>query len=267
MFTIEYNDFIPIQGEVRNWVLIPLFFITICSNFLRTSISQLMNKKKEVTPRKQQENTILQKANLFIERSHLLFRSVFGRIQNKYVNNEDGILRISQAPQEEGAMQMPQMDPMTMMSGMGGGMINNVIYIVIYSWISSTFGGFIVLKLPFQLSYRLKLLTQQGLLMMNLEPCYVSSMCWYFLIIYCGNYIVRLFNINAEMDPMMMTGMAQPQQQVNPMAAMGGVVKSFNDAANNMAVLKYSDDFLMEVIENEVYDDVEKRVSGKVKSD
>ena len=265
MFTIEYNDFIPIQDEVRNWVLIPLFLITICSNFLRQSISQLLNKKKDITPRKQQENTILSKASLFVNQSHLLFRSIFTKIQTKFTDKESGVLMISQAPTDDNQMPMgmPQMDPMAMLSGMGSGMINNVIYIVIYTWISNTFGGFIVLKLPFQLSYRLKLLTQQGLLAMNLEPCYVSSMCWYFLILYCGNYIIKLFNIHAEMSDVMMP---QMQQNMNPMAAMGGVVKSFNDAAMNVAMVHYGDDFLMETIENEVYADVEKR-SGKVKKD
>ena len=101
---------------------------------------------------------------------------------------------------------------------------------------------------------------------MNLEPCYVSSMCWYFLIIYCGNYIVRLFNINSNAGDMMMPPAMQQQQNMSPMASMGGIVKSFNDAAMNMGVLRYGDDFLMETIENEVYADVEK-ATGKVKKD
>ncbi|EAL52151.1 hypothetical protein EHI8A_068740 [Entamoeba histolytica HM-1:IMSS-B] len=271
-FTLTYQNFITLSPEIRDWVLIPLLIVTVCSNYLRTYINNYLGGDEKLTPRAQQEATILQKAQLFCERHFVLFSSTVKKLRTKFTDNDNGILMIQKAPTEDGVPNMPQMDPTSMLGGMKGNMVMMIIQIVLMTWIGNMFDGFLVLKMPFPLSYRFKLITQQGLGGMDLDVSYVSSMSWYILIFAGGRYIIRLFDLNDDvMDISASMGMAMPTGKTNPMAAITGVVSSFNSAAESINMIDHDDKCLMDTIEDDVMKDLglvtETKAQNKLKRD
>lgn len=264
MFEIEYNTLIPISTEVSLWILIPIYIITICVNLSRTQITKLFSTSK-ITPRKQQENTIISKTQYLTNNYFVLTKSSLNKMKNEFLDSSTGILNIEAAPQE-GVPNIP-LDPSSMMGGMSTQMITQLIQIVMYTWISSTFEGFLVLKLPFQIPYRMKMITQNGLFGLHVDTSYVSSMCWYFLIIYCGSNILKLFKFNTEgFDIHNQVGMKN--MSMNPMAAMngGGAVGTFKMCAKNLEIVEYDNSCIMETIEDEVINDLGLEIHKKNKS-
>lgn len=167
---------------------------------------------------------------------------------------------IKQAPTEDGVPSVGNMDPTAMMGGMKGNMIMMIIQIVLMTWINSMFDGFVVLKMPFPLSYRFKLITQQGLGGIDLDVSYVSSISWYLLVFAGGRYIIRLFDINNEVIDMgAMTGMPTSYNGMS----IGGTVGAFNKAAENISLLDHGDDCFLDTIEDTVIEDF----GGMKKSD
>ena len=89
-------------------------------------------------------------------------------------------------------------DPMNMMSNPD--MMNNmlkqnvqsVIYMFMFTGIGSVFQGFITAQVPFPLGNKFKQMLQQGLRVAALDPTYVSSMSWAFLLIYGLNGVLGL---------------------------------------------------------------------------
>ena len=70
--------------------------------------------------------------------------------------------------------------------------IQSVIHIVMFTGIGSVFQGFITAQVPFPLGHKFKQMLQQGLQVHALDPTYVSSMSWAFLLIYGLNGVLGL---------------------------------------------------------------------------
>ncbi|KAL7714366.1 ER membrane protein complex subunit 3 [Entamoeba marina] len=249
-FLLADKTFIPLSTEIRDWVLLPLFIITVCSTYLRQDIMKLFSGNSKPDPRSQQETTILQKASIFVERYSLLSSKTIKKLKNYFVSENSGILTISAAPQAEGTPNVPQMDFGAMLGGNSIMMITNV---GLMTWINAMFDGFIVLKTPFPLSYRFKLLTQQGLGGMNIDVSYVSSLGWYLLVLFGGKYILQLFDSKASSmtDMAQMTGV--PSKAKTP--SIGGIVAEFTAMAGNVQNIDI-DEYMLKSIEEEVMNDL-----------
>ena len=70
--------------------------------------------------------------------------------------------------------------------------IQSVIHIVMFTGIGSVFQGFITAQVPFPLGHKFKQMLQQGLMVHALDPTYVSSMSWAFLLIYGLNGVLGM---------------------------------------------------------------------------
>jgi len=60
------------------------------------------------------------------------------------------------------------------------------------AWINSFFAGFVLAKVPFSLTQQFRSMTQSGIDMSNLDVSYVSSVSFYFLIVFGLNQINSL---------------------------------------------------------------------------
>ena len=63
---------------------------------------------------------------------------------------------------------------------------------LMFTGIGSVFQGFITAQVPFPLGFKFKNMLQQGLAVQALDPTYVSSMSWAFLLIYGLNGVLGL---------------------------------------------------------------------------
>jgi hypothetical protein len=79
-------------------------------------------------------------------------------------------------------LEMPS--PFTAMEGMKGNMAFMVQNMVMMQAIQHFFSGFILLKVPFSLTTGFKQMFQKGLEMVQLDTSYVSSVSWYFLVMF-----------------------------------------------------------------------------------
>ena len=67
---------------------------------------------------------------------------------------------------------------------MKGNMTMMVPNIVMMGWISYFFSGFVLVKVPFMLTDGFKEMLQRGVMLSTLEVSYVSSLSWYFLVMF-----------------------------------------------------------------------------------
>lgn len=88
---------------------------------------------------------------------------------------------------------MPGMDPAAMMDGMKGQMAAMVQNMVMMQGISHFFRGFVLVRVPFPLTRGFKQMFQRGLFdLTTLDTSYVSSVSWYFLVMFGLRAFFRL---------------------------------------------------------------------------
>lgn len=104
---------------------------------------------------------------------------------NNATTNEDGTPSENSPEQpqpEEGGDDMP--NPMEMMGGMKGQAVAMVQNMVMMQGIAFFFQGYVLVKVPFPLTQGFKLMFQRGLDLSTLDTSYVSSVSWYFLVMF-----------------------------------------------------------------------------------
>jgi hypothetical protein len=79
-----------------------------------------------------------------------------------------------------------------MMDNMKGMIVMMATTIPAMTWINSFFAGFVLAKVPFSLTQQFRSMTQSGVDMANLDVSYVSSVSFYFLIIFGLNQLQSL---------------------------------------------------------------------------
>merc|ERR1719460_3034181 len=106
-----------------------------------------------------------------------------------------------------------------MMGPMKTQMITMVPQILMMNFVQYVFAGFILAKLPFPIWYGVRSLVQRGVDITTLDVSYVSSLSWYFLVMFGTRSLIGLLLAPASgaqlNDGLMMQaqmGMGQQQQ-------------------------------------------------------
>ena len=94
----------------------------------------------------------------------------------------------------------PAVDTANNMMAMQSGMMDNMKGMLVMmlttmpamAWINSFFAGFVLAKVPFSLTQQFRSMTQSGIDMSNLDVSYVSSVSFYFLIVFGLNQLQPL---------------------------------------------------------------------------
>ncbi|PWN52332.1 transmembrane protein [Violaceomyces palustris] len=197
----EQNLFL--DSAMRDWVLIPILIVMILVGVLRHNVTKLIDSKpKKLSSLALREQRILTRAgalrfnHFVIPPSSFLSRRSF-LIQKlsdgSYLQPKSG-----GGDEKEGGSDQSTPNPFDpanmdgMMDQMKKSMVMMVPQTVIMGWINFFFSGFVLIKLPFPLTLRFKLMLQRGIDTPDLDVTWVSSLSWYFLNLFGLNAIYRL---------------------------------------------------------------------------
>ena len=212
-----------LDSQIRDWVVLPLLVIMISAGLLRAHVGRLLRPAPKPIP------YMDARARSGLIRSSRLRSGAGGflsggkwearrqawsaREGNATSNNNIGWLRLeaaraeadkkleeavkSQSGENDGndplAGAIPGMDPSTMMDGMKGQMAAMVQNMVMMQGISHFFRGFVLVRVPFPLTRGFKQMFQRGLYdLTSLDTSYVSSVSWYFLVMFGLRAFFRL---------------------------------------------------------------------------
>jgi hypothetical protein len=147
------------------------------------------------------------------------------------------------------------MNPMAMMDGMMGNMAFMVQNMVMMQGISHFFRGYVLVKIPFPLTRGFKGMFQKGLELQTLDTSYVSSVSWYFLVMFGLRGFFRLVIGDPTQEQQESRLL---QNQLGTQTAGGpqqfDAPKALKQEADNLEMLPSHKSSL---------DDVEKRLLGK----
>lgn len=199
-----------LDSDIRDWVVLPLFVIMIAAGLLRHSVGVLLKADPQKIGFIQQraQGTARHTSKLKSGASHYIStwkwqvrRTHYARLlqqtadwcesdeasaaakPKKMVKSEDGnLVEVEGADGGSDDPMASMMNPLSMMKGNMAFMVQNM---VMMQGIQHFFSGFILLRVPFPLTVGFKLMFQRGLFELpTLDTSYVSSVSWYFLVMF-----------------------------------------------------------------------------------
>lgn len=183
-----------LDPAIRDWVVLPLMAMSLMVGLGRHYAQQLMRSDGEVNAEKitemRHKNTVTRSSKLRINRNFVNIDSFkrrkmyFARKKQKEgepsTGGPPGVLYEEDLP---GAQNPMMGNPMAMVDMMKGNVSFMVPNIVMMTFCSYFFAGFVCLKVPFALpSSRFKLMLQRGIDLKSIDVGYVSSLSWYFIV-------------------------------------------------------------------------------------
>lgn len=227
---------ILLDPSIRDWVLIPIVLATLLAAVLRNIISQNMPESQQpssdevkVQQAVMRSNRLKSSGGILPERAFKLRRSYFCRQQSGFYYKEF-----------ENTTMNAMFDPTQMMAGMKRNMVYGVSSMLLLTWVSSFFSGFILARVPFPLTQKFRGMLQRGVELNALDVTYVSSSSWYFLVLFGISGLLTLI-LGDRRDPN-----EKLSNLAAPMMAMGGGGKDLNKITaaerENLELVKYTFD-------------------------
>jgi len=214
---------IQLDNNIRSYVLIPIFVVILLASFLRINIMQILKTDTKVVLKDLKNSQMIARALLLRTNGNYLPEKSFrGR---KLFFNKKGTGYFWNPPSQPNALQaiaQAQTDPSAVM-----GMMKNQFAFLFLSgglayFISFLFPGFLVAKAPFPLSYRFKSMLQRGIDVPSLDVTYVSSLSWYFFVLFGSNGLMSILTYLRDPDKTAGEGtdidLSNPMMQMNPAA-------------------------------------------------
>eukprot|EP00547_Thalassionema_nitzschioides_P005693 CAMPEP_0194216662 /NCGR_PEP_ID=MMETSP0156-20130528/19455_1 /TAXON_ID=33649 /ORGANISM="Thalassionema nitzschioides, Strain L26-B" /LENGTH=300 /DNA_ID=CAMNT_0038945487 /DNA_START=78 /DNA_END=980 /DNA_ORIENTATION=+ len=230
-----------LDSAIRDWVVLPLLVIMISAGLLRHFVGLLLkpDPKPLTKIESRAKNGMARAVRLRSGNANFISQDRWESRRRYFSDKESGYLREesewatkeAEKEKEDGSAPggMDPMNPMSMMDGMKGNMVFMVQNMVMMQGISHFFQGFILLKVPFPLTRGFKMMFQRGLgeFTSNLDTSYVSSVSWYFLVMFglrgffrmvIGNPSQEQIESNQLQSSLGMTQSAGPKQFDAPKA-------------------------------------------------
>lgn len=227
-----------LDPSIRDWVLIPLVLIMFLIGIIRNNITKLLRKETPPNPTQVQHNNQLMRARRLRANAPYIPHASFASRRQYFCNKETGIL----AQKMEAANPMAAMqDPNMMMNMMQGNMAMMVPQMAMMGLVNHFFSGFVLGKMPFPLTPSFKGMLQRGVALTTLDTAYVTSMSWYFLVMFGMRGLHTLvLGAGAETtDTAMMQqqmGMGMQQQPGQP----PDMAKLFAAESENMQIVEHT---------------------------
>ena len=276
---------ILLDSSIRDWVVLPLLILMIEAGLLRHYLSQVLNAAKgKNMPKieKRVKSACIRASKLRSGAASFLSRSKWEARRLYWTDNETGYFceelqwveeekdREQNGGNDDGGggesekstdSDMP--DPMAMMGPMKGQAVFMIQNMVMMQGIAYFFQGYVLVKVPFPLTTGFKQMFQRGLDLSTLETSYVSSVSWYFLVMYGLRAFFRLVIESGSNG-----GGGTSQEQMESFTVQGdlGVTMSGNPMPNkfdpNAVMMKERENLEITRFKGRL-DDAERRLLGK----
>jgi hypothetical protein len=187
-----------LDERMLTWVFLPIIYVTFLIQLFRfyfTLYSGYTATKKPVKKINYQETKdklLVAKCDNLAKKGLLLTTEAFDCRRGFLCKPEKGyLIENGDRPPVDSANNMMAMQS-GMMDNMKGMFVMMGTTIPAMAWINSFFAGFVLAKVPFSLTQQFRSMTQSGIDMSNLDVSYVSSVSFYFLIVFGLNQINSL---------------------------------------------------------------------------
>mmetsp|Transcript_3805 Transcript_3805/g.8305 ORF Transcript_3805/g.8305 Transcript_3805/m.8305 type:complete len:325 (+) Transcript_3805:267-1241(+) len=273
----SYNTHnLQLDPSIRDWVVLPLLVIMISAGLLRTYLGQYLRaKSRKVDPIESRSRNVLQRAKRLATGGGGYLDATKWEARRRYYAGEasvgvaasekGGYLREeadwaeeSKARAEQSGDGLDAMNPMAAMEGMKGQMAFMVQNMVMMQGISHFFHGYVIIKIPFHLTLGFKQMFQRGLDLTTLDTSYVSSVSWYFLVMFGLRAFFRLV-VGDPTPDVQQSALIQHDLGRAPGAAPVGpqqfdAKKALTTEADNLELAR---------VKKSMLDDAERRLLGK----
>jgi hypothetical protein len=176
-----------------------MVLIMIITGLLRHATSSILKSSKQLPGVDRANKSVLMRTSRlrmsggFICRSRWESRRAYWTAKDKGGLREGGGVILAKPKDDPAAGGMPGMpNPAASMEGMMGNASFMVQNMVMMQGIQHFFSGYVLLKVPFPLTRGFKGMFQRGVDLPTLETSYVSSVSWYFLVMYGLRGMFRL---------------------------------------------------------------------------
>jgi len=272
-----------LDSSIRDWVVLPLLILMIQAGLLRHYLSQLLKPsgaKKIPYVEHRVKNALSRASRLrsagmgFVSKQKWEGRKAYwlgnGSGTEGYLaeelqwidEEEEETKRLAKEKSAENGEKadddMP--NPMAMMDGMKGQFLFMFQNMIMMQGIGYFFQGYVLVKVPIPLTMGFKLMFQRGLSdLTTLETSYVSSVSWYFLVMFGLRSFFRLVIEGSTSNKQ------ETREEIMTQADFGNTIAKAGPAAANRFDAKKAIQMEIEHLELTKYkgsslDDVEKRL-------
>lgn len=205
-----------LDQAVRDWVLVPLTLSVVLMMVLRQYITTLVGSgspdQGKVDPVELSEKHLISRANMLRMSHGCIPEAAFLERRNFFMNKDTGVLL--KKSESRTAQEQLMGNPDMMMSMMKGQITGFLPQIAMGMFVNYFFAGFILGKVPFQLSPSFRPMLQRGIELPSLDVTYFTSLSFYILLLFG---LRGVFMLVFREDTVNDTQMYQKQ-----MAAFGG---------------------------------------------
>ena len=155
---------IILDPSIRDWVVLPMVLVMVLIGLTRHYVQLLLKSKKAMDVDQVQQMQTVQRSQRVRQNGKFLSASAFDMRKHYFCASEKehgmkGILR--EKPKSTAVN--PMMNPNGMMDMMKGNMAFMIPNVLMMGLISYFFAGFVLVKVPFLLSMRFKMMLQRGI--------------------------------------------------------------------------------------------------------
>ena len=189
---------IMLDSSIRDWVVLPLLLIMVFAGLIRHYLSILLRSSevKKISQTEHRPKNALGRASRLRTGAASYLSKEKWEARRQYfcgtADDDSGYLKEESQwidEEEENASKkaedndnMP--DPMAMMGPLKGQFAFMIQNMVMMQAIGYFFNGYVLVKVPIPLTQGFKMMFQKGLDLKTLDTSYVSSISWYFLVMY-----------------------------------------------------------------------------------
>mmetsp|Transcript_5407 Transcript_5407/g.17108 ORF Transcript_5407/g.17108 Transcript_5407/m.17108 type:complete len:292 (-) Transcript_5407:996-1871(-) len=173
-------EMLLLDPAIRDWVVLPMVAIMVLMGLCRHYALILLKSNTKMDAAEMQQRQVLMRAARIRTRGQLLPAESFHARRSYLCAKESGVLCVKVKKSGNN----PMMNPLGMVDQMKGNMVYMVPNMAMMGIISFFFQGFVLVKVPFPLTQRFKIMLQRGVDLESLDVSYVSSLSWYFLVMF-----------------------------------------------------------------------------------